>query len=76
MERPLRPRAASGEAQPPTPAQRPRAQAHLIVGVELLVLTLALPQGLALGLQRLGQVGVLQALLGVLLRKDLQLPLH
>lgn len=25
-------------------------QAHLIVGIELLVLTLALPQGLALGL--------------------------
>lgn len=37
--------------------------AHLVVGVELLVLALALPQGLPLGLQRLGQVGVLQALL-------------
>ena len=40
---------------------------HLVVCVELLVLPLTLAEGLPLGLQRLGQVGVLQALLGVLL---------
>lgn len=51
-------------------------QTHLVVGIELLVLTLALPQGLPLGLQRLGQVGILQALLRVLLREDLQFPLY
>lgn len=51
-------------------------QAHLVVGIELLVLTLALPQGLPLGFQRLGQVGILQALLRVLLREDLQFPLY
>lgn len=49
---------------------------YLVMGIEFLVLTLALPQGLPLGLQRLGQVCILQALLGVLLRKNLQLPLH
>lgn len=36
---------------------------HLVVCVELLVLPLALPEGLSLGLQGLGQVSVLQALL-------------
>lgn len=40
---------------------------HLVVCVELLVLSLTLPEGLPLGLQRLGQVGVFQALLGILL---------
>lgn len=59
-----------------TPRLGPARAAHLVVGVELLVLALALPQGLPLGLQRLGQVGVLQALLRVLLRQHLQLPLH
>lgn len=49
---------------------------HLVVGVELLVLPLALAEGLPLSLQRLRQVGVLQTLLGILLRKHLQLPLH
>lgn len=43
--------------------------------VQLLVLPLALAEGLPLGLQGLGQVGVLQALLGVLLREDLKFPL-
>ena len=58
------------------PAERGPREAHLVVGVELLVLTLALPQGLPLGLQSLGQVGILQALLRVLLREDLQFTLH
>jgi len=49
---------------------------YLVVCVELLVLPLALPEGLPLGLQGLGQVGVLQALLGVLLRQHLDLPLE
>lgn len=54
-------------------SQRERTWANLIVGVKLLVLPLALPQSLPLGLQRLGQVRVLQALLGVLLRQHLKL---
>ena len=49
---------------------------HLVVCVELLVLSLTLPEGLPLGLQRLGQVGVFQALLGILLRQHLNLPLE
>lgn len=52
-----------------------RASPHLVVCVELLVLALALPQGLPLSLQRLRQVRVLQALLRVLLRQHLQLAL-
>lgn len=49
---------------------------HLVVCVELLVFSLALPEGLPLGLQRLGQMGVLQALLGILLRQHLDLSLE
>lgn len=49
---------------------------HLVVCVELLVLSLTLPEGLPLGLQRLSQVGVFQALLGILLRQHLNLPLE
>ena len=52
------------------------ACSYLVMSVELLVLPLTLPEGLPLGLQRLGQVGVLQALLGVLLRQHLDLPLE
>lgn len=40
--------------------------AYLVVGIELLVFSLTLSQGLPLGLQRLGQMGVFQALLGIL----------
>jgi len=46
------------------------------VCIELLVLPLTLPEGLPLSLQRLGQVGVFQALLGILLRQHLDLPLE
>lgn len=49
---------------------------HLVVCVELLVLPLALPEGLPLGLQRLGQVGVFQTLLGILIRQHFNLPLE
>lgn len=49
--------------------------ADLVVSIKLLVLPLTLPQGLPLRLQGLGQVSVLQALLRVLLRQNLQLPL-
>lgn len=49
---------------------------HLVVCVELLVLSLTLPEGLPLGLQRLCQVGVFQTLLGILLGQYLDLPLE
>lgn len=54
---------------------RARVRADLVVSIKLLVLPLTLPQGLPLRLQGLGQVSVLQALLRVLLRQNLQLPL-
>ena len=47
-------------------------QSNLVVSVELLVLSLTLPEGLPLGLQGLGQVSVLQTFLRVLLRQHLQ----
>lgn len=46
---------------------RARVHSDLVVSVQLLVFSLALPEGLALSLQRLGQVSVLQTFLGVLL---------
>lgn len=48
---------------------------HLVPGSEVLVLLLALTQGLPLGVQRLDQVSVLQAAEGELLRQNLELPL-
>lgn len=49
---------------------------HLVVCVELLVLSLTLPEGLPLGLQCLGQVSVLQTFLRVLLWQHLQFSLN
>lgn len=49
--------------------------ADLVVSVQLLVFSLTLPEGLALSLQSLSQVSVLQTFLRVLLRQHLQLPL-
>lgn len=49
---------------------------HLVVCIQLLVLSLTLPEGLPLGFQRLGQVGVFQALLWILLWQHLDLPLE
>lgn len=40
-----------------------RPHSDLVVSIKLLVLSLTLPEGLPLGFQRLGQVGVFQALL-------------
>lgn len=48
---------------------------YLVVRIKLLVLSLALTQGLSLSLKRLRQVSVLQAFLRVLLRQHFDLPL-
>lgn len=48
---------------------------HLVPGPQVLVLLLALTQGLPLSIQSLDQVSVLQTLQGELLRQNVQLPL-
>lgn len=53
----------------------PSSLPHLVPGSQVLVLLLALTQGLPLGVQRLDQVAVLQAAEGELLRQNLEFPL-